>query len=320
MVLNTPDFIWTDIVEPTAAELDDIARQHKLHPVAVADCLEPAHLPKSERFGAVTFLILRAFDDQHDPAADTVQEITRKLAAFLDTKFLVTVHRVDQKYIQDVRQKWSLANAQEYPAPERLASAIAVDLMRGAIASYEVPISQARDKLDHLEENVFKPADEAHFDFRQGYFTRRQALAYKQVLKLTLDALGELSWSDGERTHYARDLKDLGDRLLFYATDLAENATTILNLALSVASQRTNLSTHRANEIMKVLTVFSVFFLPLNFMAGVYGMNFEKMPFLTHPQGFWIVLFLMFLISLLIFRAFNRRGWLHRESELDPPP
>ena len=66
---------------------------------------------------------------------------------------------------------------------------------------------------------------------------------------------------------------------------------------------------------MRVLTVFSIFFLPLNFLAGIYGMNFEHMPELKHPHGYTTVLLMMGLISLGIFIWVHKKGWLKEPEE-----
>ena len=80
---------------------------------------------------------------------------------------------------------------------------------------------------------------------------------------------------------------------------------TLLSVQLALAS-------HRTSEVMRVLTVFSVFFLPLTFIVGVYGMNFAFMPELRHRLGYPGVLAFMALVTLLIYRWFRGRGWLRR--------
>jgi magnesium transporter len=72
------------------------------------------------------------------------------------------------------------------------------------------------------------------------------------------------------------------------------------------------LASHRTSEVMRVLTVFSVFFLPLTFIVGVYGMNFEFMPELRERRGYPAVLVFMGIVTLLIYRWFHRSGWLKR--------
>jgi magnesium transporter len=85
--------------------------------------------------------------------------------------------------------------------------------------------------------------------------------------------------------------------------DLHENIHQLLNIYISLASQKTN-------EVMRILTVFSAFFLPLTFIAGVYGMNFHWMPELHQKYGYPAVIILMALVTLIIFQWFKRKNWL----------
>ena len=70
------------------------------------------------------------------------------------------------------------------------------------------------------------------------------------------------------------------------------------------------LASHRSGEVMRVLTLFSAFFLPLTFVVGVYGMNFDYMPELRHPLGYPLVLAAMAGVTLAIYVWFKRRGWI----------
>src|SRR5688500_14533949 len=106
-VLERDDFQWLDVVSPTSDELSQIASTYNLPPTAVQDCLEPEHLPKIERFENCTFIIVRAFGDRafEDPEADTVQELTRKIAIFFAPKVFITIHRKDLGFLNALREK-----------------------------------------------------------------------------------------------------------------------------------------------------------------------------------------------------------------------
>ena len=82
VVRETPDFKWIDVIGPSADELTALAAEYQLHPLAVQDCLDPEHLPKYEGLGPVSFMILRAYDENAAADADTVHKITRKVALF----------------------------------------------------------------------------------------------------------------------------------------------------------------------------------------------------------------------------------------------
>ena len=82
-----------------------------------------------------------------------------------------------------------------------------------------------------------------------------------------------------------------------------EDVNNLLNLSMSFAAQRTN-------DVMKVLTIFSVFFLPITFIAGVYGMNFQFMPELAQKWGYPASLALMAVVTFIIYQWFKRKKWL----------
>lgn len=122
----------------------------------------------------------------------------------------------------------------------------------------------------------------------------------------SLEKRPEFVWSDFD------SLQENVERNLFYSEDVLENVTGLLNLHVSLLSNETNEASFKTNEVMRVLTVFSIFFLPLNFLAGIYGMNFKHMPELEMHNGYFFVLLGMGLISLTIFGWVYKRGWLSK--------
>ncbi len=102
------------------------------------------------------------------------------------------------------------------------------------------------------------------------------------------------------------------DNLFFYADEVSESIASLMNLHISLQSQKTNEASRRTNEVMRVLTLFSCFFLPINFIASIYGMNFKYMPELDHEYGYYSALGVMLTVALGIFVWFRRKGWLKR--------
>ncbi len=101
-------------------------------------------------------------------------------------------------------------------------------------------------------------------------------------------------------------LRDLYDHVI-QASDAAEMLRENLNALLDV---HLSLTSNRMNQVMKVLTVIATIFIPLTFLAGVYGMNFEYMPELKQPWGYPAALGVMALVAVAMLRWFKRRGWL----------
>jgi magnesium transporter len=106
-----------------------------------------------------------------------------------------------------------------------------------------------------------------------------------------------------KRSGMVQDMRDVYLRCDTMMEDLYENINSLLNIYISLSSQKTN-------EVMRVLTVFSAFFLPLTFLVGVYGMNFDYMPELKMKYGYLGIWAVMILTTLLIYRNFKRNGWI----------
>jgi magnesium transporter len=303
---ESPSFHWIDIVEPSVPELEEIAQKYGLHSTSVQDCLDPEHLPKIERIGPLTFMILRGYDDQSVANADTVQELTRKVALFVSDKFVISVHRKDQAYLQNLRERWrSLSGLTQGAVHLRLLT----DLVRGVLSSYERPIDRALNQLEECEMQIFgtRPTP---FTIQEGYFLKRKASVFKRMLRLSLDVISKLGHLPDSTLPFLQDLREEAESLYFYADELLESMNSLLNLHISLASQKTNEASHRTNEIVRVLTLFSVFFLPLNFIASIYGMNFEYIPELKWPLGYPMVLLVMLAVTVGILGWFRSKGWL----------
>lgn len=313
-VITFPDsFVWIDVVNPSKKQLDTLAKEYQLHATSVKDCLDPEHLPKFERIGAVNFFILRAFDDNSSPTCDTVQELTRKIAIFTGDKFLITVHRKDQAFIKTLREKWETQAGDTHAGPVR--AMVLSDIIRESFYSFEKPIDAGLDQLEGFEMAIFGAEGTKPFKLKGGYYLKRKAFVFKRILRYSQDVLTKISASgDPGAAPFYQDLRETLDGIYFYADELLENVNSLLNLHISLASQTTNEASLRTNEVVRVLTIFSIFFLPLNFIAGIYGMNFDYMPELRHESGYFVVLACMLAVAISIYSWLHSKGWLHRRD------
>jgi magnesium transporter len=300
---SDPAFTWLDLVQPTREELVDIAQLYGLHSTSVEDSLEPEHLPKYERIGAVTFIIVRAMDTTAARDCSTVQEMTRKVAIFYGPDFLITIHRVEQPYIAALVERYR--NATTPAGAERRKSflpRLLIELINGAIDTYDKPLTEAEVAIDKFEATVFGEHELSGL-LRRIYTEKRRVTQMRRMLSHTLDAVQRLVPSSEPTAPLFQDLRENAVSMHSYAEDMVEDVNNLLSIQLALASRRTN-------EIVRVLTVFSVFFLPLTFIVGIYGMNFEFMPELGQRWGYPAVLIGMLGVTLAIYLWFRRRGWL----------
>lgn len=303
--ITKENFIWMDVVGPTPADLEDLVRRFQLHPVSVQDCLDPEHLPKFEKMENADFLIVRSYDLESDFRASTVQALTRKLAIFFSDRFLLTIRRTHQPYVERIFEKWkTLTQLPSFPTQR-----ITAELLLETANTYIRPVDDATIKFEAYEDIVFH--NEKKVRLHQIYLLKRRVAIMKCMLWRLLEPVREIADESKKelRPHFQNTEESIG-KLTFQLAETDENIKSLLSLQVSLSSQKTNEASHKTNEVMRVLTIFSVFFMPLNLIAGIYGMNFLFMPELQWHYGYFLALGGMFAVSLGIFLWFKKRGWL----------
>ena len=296
-----PPFTWRDVTAPTSEELEAIAVEYGMPASIVQDCLDPEHLPKFERFDETTFLILRVYDPAAPEGASTVQELTRKIAIFFRSDVALTIHRVDLPVIAALRERFGAPGAGCGPL------ALLAALGNGVLDTYEKPLQQAEDSADHCEEALFSPALETP-SLQKIHLLKRRVSLIKRMLWQSHAVILRLTPTGKRSQSIYQDLKENAESYHFWADQLVEDIQNLLTIHVALAS-------HRTNEVVRVLTIFSAFFLPLTFIVGVYGMNFDFMPELRSRLGYPAVLVFMGLVCTAIYVWFRRRGWLKRSGQ-----
>jgi magnesium transporter len=281
------NFEWIDLEKPERRELETLAHPFSIDINLLEDILEHGHLPKIEKVsGDNTFIILRAYSANDTDNVTTVGELSNKIAFFINPNWLITVHRAEFGFLKDL--------ADEYPDSEKLMLAI----MDEMLFTYEKPLQAQSDKMDAFEKEIFLRKTHS-ISIESLYFQRSKARIAKKVLQVTQNVLNQIIVKPDSYSHL-QDLKETTLRILLNYEEVIEDANTLLNTHLSLTAKK-------SNDVMKLLTIFSAFFLPLTFIVGIYGMNFDIMPELRWDLGYYFALGGMLLISVVIFIWFKRK-------------
>ena len=290
-LLINRSFHWFDVEEPRTGDFDALSVQFNLPHLLLQDTLRPEHLPKYEYSEEGHFLMLRSYDQDSQKDATTVQDLTRKIALFISTDRLLTIHRVRMDYLLKIKKNNTASTL----------SGLVHQIIINVIRSYELPLVGLQDMFDDFEVDVLK-SKRTQLDTAKIYRFRRQIFVIKRILKQTQDALYRSKdfWEDSPSM--LQDLKENIDQVYFQLDEISDNFEHLYQLHISMNDQR-------ANEIMKVLTVFSSILLPLNFIASFYGMNFEHIPGLHSIEALIIVVIVMILTSVSAILFFKRKGW-----------
>lgn len=288
------DFEWIDIAKPDKAELSEVSAKYNLHKSLVEDSLQPEHLPKFEMVGDTQFIILRVHSNIAPKEADTIQEVTDKIAVFFGNDFIITIHRRDFDFLREIKSKY--IDTGKSTTPYQLLFRI----IHAAILTYNSPISELAQELDFFEPKVFMQ-EKTPTLLKSLYYIKRKASVMDFIFDLSRSIIENLKGKIAS-THF-NQLKDEILRLQTNTRHVMENVGNLLNIYISLSSQRTN-------EVVRVLTVFSVFFMPLTFIAGIYGMNFDFMPELRMHFGYLYAMVFMVFITFIIYLWFKKKGWL----------
>lgn len=288
-------FTWLDVTQPNKEQLLDIAARFNLHPYTVQDCLEPDHLPKFEINGEVRFIIVRAYNPKELSSPHSVQDLTSKIALFYTDDCIISIHRLPQPYLDEIVQRYLGQGHQLKPCD------VVTRVIWYAVSTYQGPAQYLDDEVDKIETAIFARHSRGKFE-ENLYHLRRIVSVNKKLLTLTEKVIDDL-YRDTTSNPFIQDLKDLTLKLHSNYEQIHEDVSNLLNIYISI-------SAHKTNEVMKVLTIFSVFFMPLTFIAGIYGMNFEYMPELKWLWGYPASLGLMLLVMVVIYMWFKRKKWM----------
>ncbi|WP_223578097.1 CorA family divalent cation transporter [Sphingobacterium sp. GVS05A] len=280
------NFVWIDICQPDKESLNKIAEEYQLDYFQIKDSLEPGHLPKFESQPNYNFLILRAFTSTIEKGATTINELSNKIAFFYNGHKLITIHRSQFAFLDTVKQK--------YETSEELL----VYLIYKMVETYQIPLDTLDEKIIEIEQTIFLK-DYARVSLKDLYFLKAQTRITKKLLQIFQNVTHQIEVAENNKTAL-QDIKDKLLNLILSYDEVIENANNLLTTYHSVNAQK-------SNDVMKLLTIFSAFFLPLTFLAGIYGMNFENMPELKWRFGYFITLGVMAIISIIIYLWFKRR-------------
>lgn len=291
-------FVWVGLADPTHTEIDSVADEFSLHPLAVEDAINAHQRPKIEHYGDNWFVVLKTvrYVEAHQDV--TVGEVM----AFVADDFIVTVRHGDSTAVGQVRR--SLEEQREVLAGGPWA--VLHRLADRVVDDYESVVRHVEDLITDVQAQVFDRPSATHgatiFRLKREVLEFRQAVAPLQpALELLADP--QRSPAPPERRAYFRDVHDhllrVGDRI----RTLDDLLTSALNVNVSQVGMR-------QNEDMRKISAWVAIVAVPTMVAGIYGMNFEHMPELRWRWSYPAVLALTVLACFALYRNFKHRNWL----------
>ncbi|KAK7196430.1 CorA-like Mg2+ transporter protein [Novymonas esmeraldas] len=352
--LVSPDsaYDWIDIsMHPTATlseykeALQEVLLDLGMHRTMVEDSAEPMLLPQvTVAKGCHSLLLRYAIEAPPNKQMDSFQDLTNRFTVFMAPTRIVTVHRTQCSYVEELKLNWQqylTGESGNTPGVQHLsgllmsgrARALTATRSSGSshdgtphdastssshgmqyllyyfvketVGTFTQAIAKCIVEFDRYEASLFNTQRNRSAMARDIYHIKRRASVYGRTLTLTQDAYSHVAASLHISTalvEYQEIMHDLA-HVESLAEELNSNADSVLQLLFQ-------LSSYQVNELMRVLTLFSAFFIPLSFIASVYGMNFEDLPMLHSPNGGAFCVALMCTVASCIFMWFRANRFI----------
>lgn len=286
---------WIDVEAPTDEDMKYLHERYEINNLLLEDTLDPNHLPKYEEDGQVKFFLLRESTELERKNLNTISDISTKIGIFLLDKTIITVHRMKTKSIVDTKK--FLSTSQKDTHPHKIALMISLVIMK----SFDDEAISLFETMDNIENEIFLKNTNHTNQIRRLYKLKRKSGLNSRVLTISNDAIDKFKLLDLEDSEVV-DLKDKQKDVVADFDHLNLQITNLISMFLALSDQK-------ANQVMKVLAIYSVYFLPITFIAGLYGMNFDNMPELHTQHGYFYTLGLMAVIVICTFIYARRKQW-----------
>lgn len=291
--------LWIDIEDVRDEDAKLLSDVFGFHPLAVEDCISrDIHPPKIDDFEDYLFVIVHGIN--YHTESEVVE--TTELAFFMGKNYVVTTHDVPMRSITSMLDRIR----KDGRLMRRGADFLAHDIIDALVDNIMPTIEQMDEKNDQLEdEALHKPKRETLMAIMQ---LKRSILSLTRIILPQREIVNRLSRGEynliSERAQiYYRNIFDHLVRIEMLTLGLRDMTESVLSTYLSSVS-------NRMNEVMKVLTLIATIFIPLTFIAGIYGMNFASMPELQWRYGYFGILIVMAVIGISLAIYFRKKKWL----------
>lgn len=278
--------------------LESIGKTFEIHPLILEDVADVRQRPKFEEYEKGVFVIVRAFTfDRKENKLKTEQ-----VAIYFRKGLLISFQENESDLFAAVRNR---VHAGRGKVRSKGTDYLTYALLDNIIDNYFVVFDEIQDVMENLEEKLLNNPDSSIKS--QIHHLKKELLVVRKSISPLREAINQFSKTDSTHveentTVYIRDVYDHTIQIM----DLNETQRDILNgmqdLYISEIS-------FKMNQVMQVLTIITTIFVPLSFLAGLYGMNFEKIPELKHENGYFILLGVMFMIFVGSLIFFKKKKW-----------
>lgn len=275
-----------------------LGKSFGFHPLTLEDIVNTTQRLKVEEFSNYMFIVMKMLT--HDEATQEVN--TEHISLILGKNYVFSFQETDDDVFNEMRSRIRSAKGR---IRSMKSDYLAYALMDAVVDHYFIVVERIGDRIEDVDDQILsEPKPE---NIKEIHLLKRDLLNLRKALWPLREEIGMLEKSESgmirpESKIYWRDLYD-------HTVQIIEVVETFRDILASIHDTYLSGVSNRMNEIMKVLTIIATIFIPLTFIAGIYGMNFEYMPELKWSFGYFMILGIMFLVGIGLLMYFKRRKW-----------
>ncbi len=279
--------------------LSSLGNSFQIHPLFIEDIANTTQRPKLDQLDGSLMVILKLFSMD----GETKKLSGEQIAVLLKENTVITFMEQPGEVLEPLRKRLS---ANSGMVVNRGSDYLFCSIIDTCVDSYYGVIEELADMVENFEPAMSKNSDHTHYLHRIQRLNRYLLILRKSIYPLR-EATSRLARGDYEQITAAnlRYFTDINDHLL----QMLDNVDFYIQMTNNLRELHMANISYRMNKVMQTLTAISAVFIPLTFLVGVYGMNFQSMPELSWRYGYFVLWGVMIAIVILLYTHFKRKGW-----------
>ncbi|PJB78629.1 MAG: magnesium and cobalt transport protein CorA [Acidobacteria bacterium CG_4_9_14_3_um_filter_49_7] len=295
---ETDTVTWVDILGlQDISVIEKLGQIFSIHPLVLEDVVHPIQRPKMEEFGTYIFFVLRMF------YFDNENIVEEQISIILGENYVITFQERPGDVFNPVRER---IRSGTFRIRKSKSDHLLYALIDAIVDNYFIILEKIGDTTEDIEDDLLaNPSQDTLLEI-QGL--KRKIITLRRAIWPLREVMHGLDRTESDLMKpatkiYVRDVYDHTNQVIDTIENYREILSSMLDIYLSSLS-------NSMNQVMKTLTIIATIFMPLTFVAGIYGMNFEYMPELKWKFGYLFLWVIIFIISLIMYAYFKRKKWL----------
>jgi magnesium transporter len=295
---SSEKIVWADVSDPTSQDFLDLAEEFNFHPLSIEDCRNEHQRPKVEEYSGYYFIVL--YEAELIVPENRLE--LRELNIFLGANYLVTVHSQPLRAIATAGRLWK-----EWTDRAEHGSGLLAYLLMDAIVDDYMPLLDVMsERMDDLEDKIFGEFQPESIE--EIFRIKKQLLHLRRSITPLRDVFNTMLRR--EQPIFARETHVYFQDVFDHIIRVADTIDTLRDMLSSTMDAYLSVQGNRMNVIMKRLTSIATILMSVTLIAGIYGMNFARMPELGWKYGYVFALVWMLVIGFALYFYFRKRKWL----------